>query len=131
MSTWRANAIEFFPELKRVVEESEKPSDLYGLWQHSSGTAVYVEISTTGEAFQCRIALNHSVIKANGNLEGNTSIIWEPLTIEDASGNPVDSQGFDWGVDDIDLNNSELTLKGIYGDFTYTRSVTEMPRKCR
>ncbi len=104
---------------------------LSGLWQHESGTAVYVDVSSGGQVFQCRIAQDGSVIRAFGELQGDSSISWQPISINDVNGNSLDSEGFSWGVDGISLSSNNLTLKGVYGDFVYTRCATEMPKSCR
>ena len=110
-----------------VGNASESP---FGLWQFS-GTAVYVEILESGETFQCRIALDKSVITAKGTLIGTTSINWEPLSIVDINGNPVDSQGFSWGTDSIAIENGKLTLAGPYGNFEYKKCCSSLPKECR
>ncbi len=104
---------------------------IYGLWQFE-GNAVYILINEDGTTFQCRIAMDRSVISANGKLIAgpSTMISWQPLKIVDASGNSIDSNGFDWGTDTLEFTDGKLTLKGPYGNFSYKKCYMNLPPEC-
>lgn len=102
----------------------------YGLWNFPNNR-VYLEIAESGEAFQCRIAPDNSVIRATGKLQGTSAIDWAPVTIVSSAGNPLNSMGVTWGIEQIALKNENLVLIGKYGSFEFVRCCASIPKQCR
>lgn len=102
----------------------------FGLW-HFPGNEVYLEIHESGNAFQCRIAQDQSVIKATGKLRGTSAVEWAPVSVTDADGNAIDAQGFGWDIDQIEMNGGSLVLAGKYGRFRFEKCCVSMPKQCR
>lgn len=83
-----------------------------GLWRFPY-TAVWVDISESGDVFQCRIAADEVVIASRGTIDGDT-ILWDEI----------------WGIDQVKVVEGELLLDGIYGEFSYISDGLEMHVSC-
>lgn len=88
----------------KVLKTDENTNSPVGIWQYP-GRAVWIYINDADNAFQCRIGKDETVYRSQGNLVEAKQIVWDKI----------------WGTDQISIKDGKISLKGKYGNFSYTR----------
>lgn len=103
-----------------------------GFWRAGSAQ-VYVEILASGQAVQCSISQDQSVIKGTGQLKNPTTLEWSPVSITNHQGRTVEAPGFGLGVGpvQVQVNRGKLVLNGKYGRVEFEKSPSSMPKPCQ
>ena len=90
-----------------------KDSPYVGLWQYPDRW-VWIKITQQGQAFQCRIDDDRTLIRSEGVLIEGDQIIWKE----------------NWGVDSITREANHIILDGKYGIFEYELADIDMDPAC-
>ena len=87
-------------------------TDYVGLWQFETNW-VWIKILPDGRCFQCRIARSNKVFRSEGILK-NSEITWQST----------------WPPDKVSRRDSELTISGDYGTFSFHPAQKQMIESC-
>ncbi len=88
--------------------------DVVGTWQFPE-RQVWIQLNSDGQAFQCRIDMNGSVISSRGELHRDNTIRWQRV----------------WEPDRIRRDGDTIYLKGTYGDFGFDKTNSKMIYECQ
>ncbi|HEY7160127.1 MAG TPA: hypothetical protein VH815_02665 [Acidobacteriota bacterium] len=87
-------------------------TDYVGLWQFETNW-VWIKILPDGRCFQCRVARSGKVFRSEGLLK-NGEIKWQD----------------NWPIDKVTRSDSELTISGDYGTFSFHPAQKQMVESC-
>jgi outer membrane biogenesis lipoprotein LolB len=91
----------------------QSAGEISGLWQFPD-IQVWIQISSDGSAFQCRVAQDDELIVSKGRFDNAGSIVWEQH----------------WGTDRVYIVPGSIVLRGIYGKFTYITATSPLSDGC-